>query len=173
LDVLDCYTNQGGFALNAAAGGAKSVTAVDSSKSAISMAQNNAAANSFDDMEFVEADVVDYLNLQISKGRKWDLIVLDPPAFAKNRKSIKVAQAGYAKINRLAMKLLNKGGFLVSASCSHHIPEATFNQLITTEAAKLRRQSRLIFRGAQSPDHLILSSMPETRYLKFFVYQIF
>jgi len=107
-----------------------------------------------------------------STGNKWDIIVLDPPAFTKNRKTLPKAKAGYAKINRLALKLLNKNGFIVTSSCSHHLKEQDFFDIIQREASKQNVKLRLVYRGMQSPDHPILVSMPETQYLKFFVFQL-
>lgn len=172
LDVLDCYSNQGGFALNALKGSAKSAICVDISKKALAQAEHNTEINSFSNIEYVAADVPEYLNSLIDSGRKFDMVVLDPPAFTKSRKTIPTAKAGYAKINRLGMKLLNDGGFLVSSSCSYHITEGTFTGLIEKEAIKQGKYLNLIYRGAQAPDHPIHFAMPETRYLKFYVYQI-
>ena len=172
LNVLDCYTNQGGFALNASAGGAGEVTAVDISQPALDRAELNAQLNTFNNISFIKADVPDYLENSISEGKNWDLIILDPPAFAKNRKKVPVAKAGYAKINRLAMRLIPSGGFLASSSCSQQIEEDDFLDIIHKEASKQGKQLRLLFRGLQSPCHPILTAMPETKYLKFYVHQI-
>ncbi len=171
LKVMDCYTNQGGFALNAALGGATYVEAIDSSQVALDCVAANAQLNNLS-IATVKADVSDYLNTELDKGSRWGMIILDPPAFAKNRKSIPQAKAGYGKINRYAMKLLEPGGFLISASCSHHIMESVFEETIYREAGKLGRQLKLIYRGQQSPDHPILATLPETRYLKFYVFQV-
>ena len=109
-------------------------------------------------------------DLEIEKNNnKYDLIILDPPAFAKNKKSVPTALVGYAKINKLAMKLLSDGGFLATSSCSQHIQEDAFYNIITKQAQALNKNIRLLYRGLQSPDHPILCSMPETKYLKFFV----
>lgn len=170
--VLDCFCNQGGFALNAAIGGAKYVLGVDISQNAVNASINNAKINNITNVAFIKADVFDYLEDELKAGNKWDIIVLDPPAFTKNRKTLPKAKAAYAKINRLAMKLINKGGFLVTSSCSHHLREDVFYETIQREAAKLNLKLTLIYRGLQSPDHPILVSMPETQYLKFFVFQI-
>ena len=172
LRVLDCYTNQGGFALNASLGGAEEVTAVDTSQPARDKAALNSKINSFGNITLVNADVADYLEKSIGENKEWDLIILDPPAFAKNRKKIPVAKAGYGKINRLAMKLIPSGGFLASSSCSQQIDENDFLEIIHKEASKQGKQLRLVFRGLQSPCHPILTAMPETKYLKFFVHQI-
>ena len=172
LRVLDCYTNQGGFALNASLGGAEEVTAIDTSQSALDKAALNAEINSFKNITLFNADVATFLEQSIVDNKEWDLIILDPPAFAKNRKKVPVAKAGYAKINRLAMRLIPSGGFLASSSCSQQIDENEFLEIIHVEASKLGKQLRLVFRGLQSPCHPILTAMPETKYLKFFVHQI-
>jgi 23S rRNA (cytosine1962-C5)-methyltransferase len=172
LNVLDCYCNQGGFALNAALGGASQVTAVDISQPALEKAKINAELNGFHNFDFAKADVVDYLKVAIDENRKWDMIVLDPPSFTKSRKKLPQAKAGYAKINRLAMQLLPKYSYLVSSSCTQQVEEDVFLSLIHTEAAKLGRQLRVVFRGMQSPCHPILPAMPETMYLKFYVFQV-
>jgi 23S rRNA (cytosine1962-C5)-methyltransferase len=171
LSVLDCYTNQGGFALNAGLGGATKIAAVDCSEIALECVKRNAEINGLE-IETVKADVPDFLNAEIAKGAKWDMIILDPPAFAKNRKSVPKAKAAYGKINRLAMKMLNTGGYLISSSCSHHIFEDVFAETVYREACKLGKQLKLIYRGGQAPDHPILMSLPETQYLKFFVFQV-
>lgn len=171
LRVLDCYTNQGGFALNAGLGGASKIAAIDCSEIALDCVRKNAELNGLN-IETIKADVADYLTQAVSRGEQWDLIILDPPAFAKNRKSVPKARAAYAKINRLAMKMLSPGGYLVASSCSHHIFEDVFEELIYRESCKLGKQLKLIFRGGQSPDHPILMSLPETKYLKFFVFQV-
>jgi len=172
LSVLDCYCNQGGFALNAALGGAVEVLGIDASEDAILKAKANAELNKLTNIKFEKADVPEFLEKQISENIKWDMIILDPPAFTKSKKNVSTAKAGYAKINRLAMKSLNEGGFLVSSSCSGHITEDTFYDIIANEAGKLNQHLRLVFRGGQASDHPILSAMPETKYLKFFVFQV-
>lgn len=171
LSVLDCYTNQGGFALNAALGGAKKITAIDCSETALEAVRENAKLNNAE-IETINSDVPEYLNEAISRGEKWDLIILDPPAFTKSRKSVPKAKAAYGKINRLAMKMLNPGGYLVSSSCSHHIFEEIFTETIYREACKQGLHLKQIFRGTQAPDHPILMGLPETQYLKFFVFQV-
>ncbi len=170
--VLDCFCNQGGFALNAARSDAAYVLGIDVSQSAVDASQHNAKINNFHNVNFIKDDVFDFLEKENSKGKKWDIIVLDPPAFTKNRKTLPKAKAGYAKINRLALKLLNQNGFLVTSSCSHHLKEQDFLDIIQREASKPNIKLRLVYRGIQSPDHPILVSMPETQYLKFFVFQL-
>ncbi|MDQ1266464.1 MAG: Class SAM-dependent rRNA methyltransferase [Bacteroidota bacterium] len=170
--VLDCFTNQGGFALNAAFGSAAYTLGVDSSADALNRAKSNAELNDFANIDFQKADVFDFLENEIKNQKKWDMIILDPPAFAKSKKSVPTAKKGYAKLNRLAISLLEHGGFLAASSCSQHIDEDIFYNLIIDEISKQRKTARLIFRGAQAADHPILIAMPETKYLKFFVFQI-
>ncbi|MGE5480781.1 MAG: class I SAM-dependent rRNA methyltransferase [Chloroflexota bacterium] len=167
--VLDCFCNQGGFALNAAAAGAVKVVGIDVSADAIEASKVNANLNGLTNASFERADVFDFLK---SASPDWDVIVLDPPAFAKSKKNVPEALRGYAAINRHALRLLNKGGFLATSSCSHHIGEHELYALILREAARLGKSLRLVFRGSQPPDHPILASMPETEYLKFFVFQV-
>ena len=172
LKVLDCFCNQGGFALNAAKGGAEEITGIDISAEAISRAGHNAALNNFTNCKFITADVADFMRTEIENKQSWDMIVLDPPAYTKSKKTIYTALAGYAKINRLALQLLSPGGFLVSSSCSQLISEEMFADAISKEAAKAGRRLTLAFRGQQSPDHPILTGMPETQYLKFQCYRV-
>lgn len=171
LSVLDCYTNQGGFALNAGLGGARKLAAIDCSEVALNAVRANAKLNNLE-IETIKADVADYLTKAGERGEKWDMIILDPPAFAKNRKSVPKAKAAYGKINRLAMRMLNENGYLVASSCSHHVFEDVFRETIYREACKAGKQLKQIFRGTQAPDHPILLSLPETQYLKFFVFQV-
>lgn len=170
--VLDCFCNQGGFALNAAKGGAKYVLGIDISQHAVESSKENAKINNFEFVEFLKADVFDFLEKESKCKQNWDIIVLDPPAFTKNRKTLPKAKAAYAKINRLAMKMLKNNGLLVTSSCSHHLKEEVFYEIIQREASKLSLKLRLVFRGLQAPDHPILVSMPETQYLKFFIFQL-
>jgi 23S rRNA (cytosine1962-C5)-methyltransferase len=172
MKVLDCFTNQGGFALNTAMAGAKKVIGVDISDASIERAESNAKLNNFDNVTFEKADVAEYLQTQIGKTSKFNMIILDPPAYTKSKKNIFTALAGYAKINKMALRLLSKGGFLVSSSCSQHITDDMFLDTIAKEGAKAERQLNLVYRGSQGSDHPILMGMPETRYLKFFVFSV-
>jgi 23S rRNA (cytosine1962-C5)-methyltransferase len=167
--VLDCFTNIGGFALSAAAGGATAITGVDISASAIELARQNAILNNFN-INFVCDDVFDFLHS--NADRKWDIIVLDPPAFAKNKKSVPTAKAAYTKLNKIAFSMLTPGGILLTASCSHHIYEDTFYSLVLDAAKKAGVRMNLVYRGSQASDHPIYTPMPETSYLKFFAFQI-
>ncbi len=172
-EVLDCFCNDGGFALNAAHAGAKSVIGVDISDDAVRRASANAEMNGMSDAaQFVKMDVFDYLKAAAASGKKWDAINLDPPSFAKNRKSVPAAKKGYAGINAAAMRLLKPGGILTTSSCSHHIAEETFLDVLKKAAADAGKKIRLLdWRGA-SPDHPVHLSMPETRYLKFAVLSV-
>ncbi len=171
-NVLDCFCNQGGFALNAAKAGAGNVLGIDSSEEVLHRARANAGLNGFDAIDFAKADVFDFLEKEISNGSEWDVVVLDPPAFAKNKKSVPTALAGYRRLNKLALQIIPTGGYLATSSCSQHILEDRFAGEVQSAASRTGRQLRLIHRGTQPPDHPILSSMPETAYLKFFVYQV-
>ena len=172
LRVLDCFCNQGGFALNAGAGGAKEVLGIDSSETAVAAATNNTKLNNLANVSFQKADVFEFLATEVRNKSSWDCIVLDPPSFTKSKKNVGAAKKGYAEINKLALQLLKKGGVLVSASCSQHIYEDTLLEIIHSEAVKLNIPIRLIYRGGQSPDHPILVGMPETQYLKFFMFAV-
>lgn len=171
LDVLDCFCNIGGFGLNALKGGARKVTFVDVSKNATEDAKKNCMLNGFSNAEFIQDDVNDFLRKSYRQGRKWDLIILDPPSFGKSKSTMRGAITGYSQINKYSIRLLNSGGFLATACCSLWMDEARFERLIQKIAFSQKTNLRLVFRGMQSPDHPILISMPETKYLKFFVFQ--
>ena len=172
--VLDCFTHTGSFGLNAAAGGAAHVTSVDISADAIAMASANAARNGLDGrMRFLTADVFDLLTeLANQNCRDFDFIILDPPAFTKSRDTLKNAIKGYKEINLKAMKLLPRGGYLATCSCSHFMTETYFKQMLHNAAADAGVGLRQIEARQQSPDHPILWNVPETDYLKFFIFQI-
>ena len=172
--VLDCFTHTGSFALNAAKGGAEHVTAVDISETAIEMAKANAARNGLSErMDFVTADVFDLLTELLASGKKpYDLIILDPPAFTKSRKTVNAAERGYREINSAALKLLPLGGYLATASCSHFMQAELFEKMLVRAAADAGVQLRQIEQRQQSPDHPILWNVPETDYLKFYLFQI-
>ena len=172
--VLDCFTHTGSFALNAAKGGAESVTAVDVSESAVEMARRNAARNGLDaGMDFLCADVFDLLPaLEAQGGKPYDFIILDPPAFTKSRKTVKGAERGYKEINCRAMRLLPRGGYLATASCSHFMPAPLFEKMLRDAARDAGVELRQIEARQQSPDHPILWNVPETDYLKFYLFQV-
>lgn len=171
--VLDCFCHNGGFALQAALGGAREVTGVDSSAAALAQARRNAELNGLQGTcRFREANVFDELRRLEQAGERFDAIVLDPPAFVKSRHALEGALRGYKEINLRAMKLLPAGGYLFTASCSYHLPAETFWQVLAEAAADVRRQVRLIERRHQAPDHPSLLAYPESSYLKFFVLQV-
>ncbi len=172
--VLDCFTHTGSFGLNAARGGAVHVTSVDISADAIEMAKKNAERNRLEGcVDFVRADVFELLSEMAEKGRgDYDFIILDPPAFTKSRDTLKNAIRGYKEINLKAMKLLPRGGYLATCSCSHFMTETYFKQMLHNAAADAGVGLRQIEARRQSPDHPILWNVPETDYLKFFIFQI-
>ena len=172
--VLDCFTHTGSFALNAAKGGAAHVTAVDVSEAAVEMARRNADINGVSDrMDCVAANVFDLLpRLAEEGGKKYDFIILDPPAFTKSRKTVPGALRGYKEINYRAMKLLPRGGYLATCSCSHFASEALFIKMLRDAARDAGVQLRQIEARQQCADHPILWGVEETNYLKFFIFQV-
>ena len=170
--VLDCFTHTGSFALNAALGGAEHVTAVDVSQAAVDLARDNAVRNGLEGrMDFLCADVFDLLPT-LEHQPDYDFIILDPPAFTKSRKTARNAMRGYKEINYRAMKLLPRGGYLATASCSHFATEEMFIKMLRSAAADAGRQLRQIEVRQQAPDHPILWNVEETNYLKFFLFQV-
>ncbi|MBQ9885471.1 MAG: class I SAM-dependent rRNA methyltransferase [Lachnospiraceae bacterium] len=172
--VLDCFTHTGSFALNAARGGALKVTAVDISETATAMAQRNAERNHLEDIvECKTANVFDLLTeLEEAGGKPYDFIILDPPAFTKSRRTVNNAKRGYKEINLKAMKLLPRGGYLATCSCSHFMPDEEFVKMLHSAAKDADVQLRQIEARQQSPDHPILWNVPETDYLKFYLFQV-
>lgn len=169
--VLDCFTHTGSFALNAAAAGAEQVTAVDISQEAVDMAAENARLNGLQDrMKFQCANVFDLL--PSLSGKPYDFIILDPPAFTKSRSATQNAIRGYKEINLRAMKLLPRGGYLATCSCSHFMTEDLFRKMLMDAAKDANVELRQIEARQQSPDHPILWNVPETNYLKFYLFQI-
>ena len=172
--ALDCFTHTGAFALNMANGGAEHVTAVDISADAIAQAKKNIYLNEFNDkIDVLQADVFDFLtNLSLRKQKPFDLIVLDPPAFTKSNVTVKNAYRGYKEINMKAMKILPRGGYLATCSCSHFMKAEMFREMLREAAKDASVSLRLIEERKQSPDHPILWGVPETEYLKFFIFQV-
>ena len=169
--VLDCFTHTGSFALNAARGGAEHVTAVDVSESAVEMARENVRRNGLEDrMDFVAADVFDLLP-EVKKG-EYDFIILDPPAFTKSRRTVGRAEKGYKEINLRALKALPRGGYFATASCSHFMPSELFVKMLRSAAQDANVELRQIEARQQAPDHPILWNVPETDYLKFYIFQV-
>ncbi|MBQ3394315.1 MAG: class I SAM-dependent rRNA methyltransferase [Oscillospiraceae bacterium] len=169
--VLDCFTHTGSFALNAAAGGAEKVVAMDISESAIETARRNAALNGLEDrVEFEVGDTFDYLD-KVSK-REYDLIILDPPAFTKSRETVRNAYRGYKNINARAMRLLGRGGYLVTCSCSHFMTRELFEKMLGEAAEEAGVTLKQISFTQQAKDHPILMNVSETDYLKFYILQV-
>lgn len=163
--ALDCFTFAGAFALNLASS-CDSVVGIDISAEAIEAARKNAELNKISNVEFREANVFDALREIEVSGERFDTIVLDPPAFAKNRASVKAAARGYKEINLRAIRLLNPGGILVSCTCSYHMPEDLFLGIIAEAGNDAHRQLQLVEKRTQASDHPILFGVPETYYLK-------
>ena len=169
--VLDCCTHTGSFALNAAKAGAKSVLAMDISETALEMAKKNAERNNLH-LDFRQGDVFEVLPQLRAEHAQFDFIILDPPAFTKSRKTFHNAKGGYKQINKEAMRLLGRGGYLASASCSHFMPVGEFRNMLSEAASEAGVSIRIIEERHASMDHPVLPDVPETEYLKFFVVQI-
>lgn len=163
--ALDCFTFNGAFALHLA-GVCDEVTGIDISADAIQAAERNATLNEVTNVNFIEANVFDALREMEAAGERFDTIVLDPPAFAKNRASVGAAARGYKEINLRALKLLNPGGVLVTCTCSYHMSEDLFLKLISEAANDAHRRLQMVEKRTQSSDHPILFGVPETHYLK-------
>lgn len=169
--VMDCFSHTGGFALNAAYGKAKEVVAVDVSQTALDQGYNNAKLNGLENnIKFVKDDVFDYLD-KCKKG-SFDIIVLDPPAFTKSRKTINKAYNGYKRINKQAMNLLDKGGYLITCSCSRFMETSNFEKMLREAALEAGVTLKQVSVTQQNHDHPILWTMEETSYLKFYIFQI-
>jgi len=169
--ALDCFTSAGGFALHMAAV-SESVEALDSSGAALAIASRNAALNGISNVEFKEVDVFAALASYASGRRRFDTVVLDPPAFAKSRSQVDDAIRGYKEINLRALRLLGPGGVLVTCSCSQRLPEAEFLELVAQASLDAGRQLRVIERRTQARDHPILLTVPETHYLKCLIFEV-
>jgi 23S rRNA (cytosine1962-C5)-methyltransferase len=169
--ALDCFTATGGFALHLASV-CESVEAVDSSASTLADAEANVGANGLTNVVLRKADVLDYLPSLIAARRTFDIVVIDPPAFTKSRTTLEGAIRGYKEINLRALRLLERGGILVSCSCSHHMSEARLLEVIATAALDCGKQLRVLERRTQSQDHPILLTVPETHYLKCLIFEV-
>lgn len=170
--VLDCFTHTGAFALNAAVA-AEHVTAVDISDTALAMAKHNASLNGFENIDFVEANVFELLTEMAQKKQKdYDMIILDPPAFTKSRSTVKEAIRGYKEINLKAMRLLPRGGYLATCSCSHFMTDELFRKMLFSAAQDAGVSLRQIECRQQASDHPILWGVEETDYLKFYIFQV-
>lgn len=171
--VLDCFTHTGSFALNAGYGGAKEVTGVDASELAVEQAILNSKLNGMEDrVKFICRDVFELLPELEEKGEKFDVVILDPPAFTKSRNSVKNAVKGYREINLRAMKLVRDGGFLATCSCSHFMTYELFTQTIHQAARNVHKRLRQVEYRTQAPDHPILWAAEESYYLKFYIFQV-
>ena len=171
--VLDCFTHMGTFALNAGIAGAKEVTGVDASELAVHQAQENAKLNGLDKtVKFICEDVFELLPKLEEEGEKYDVVILDPPAFTKSRSSVKNAVKGYREINLRGMKLVKDGGFLATCSCSHFMEYELFTKTIGQAARSAHKRLRQVEYRTQAPDHPILWSSDESYYLKFYIFQV-
>ena len=171
--VLDCFTHTGSFALNAGIAGAKEVTGVDASELAVHQAQENAKLNGLDKtVKFICEDVFELLPKLEEEGEKYDVVILDPPAFTKSRSSVKNAVKGYREINLRGMKLVKDGGFLATCSCSHFMEYELFTKTIGQAARSAHKRLRQVEYRTQAPDHPILWSSDESYYLKFYIFQV-
>ena len=170
-EVLDCFCNSGGFSLNCATV-AKSVTAVDVSRTALDSVEENASLNNLTNVRTLQGDVFEVLRNYRKENKVFDLVILDPPAFCKSASEVKDAYRGYKDINVLGMKLVRSGGFLISASCSHYMTLPLFEKMLAESAKESGRRVRQIEIKTQAPDHPALVNAEETNYLKFFVLQV-
>lgn len=171
--VLDCFTHTGSFALNAGIAGAESVLGVDASELAVEQAKKNARLNGLEQrVQFICEDVFELLPRMEEAGEKFDVVILDPPAFTKSRNSVKNAVKGYREINLRAMKLVKDGGFLATCSCSHFMTYELFTQTIGQAAKNVHKRLRQVEYRTQAPDHPILWSSDESYYLKFYIFQV-
>ncbi|NNU89666.1 MULTISPECIES: class I SAM-dependent rRNA methyltransferase [Anoxybacillus] len=170
--VLDCFTHTGSFMLNACLYGAKHVTAVDISEHAIETAKRNAELNGFTNVDFVVANAFDYLRECVQQGKKWDVVIIDPPAFAKSAHAVPKALAGYKDINLNGLKLVKDGGFFVTASCSYHVHPYMFQAMVTEAAFDAKKILRQIHWSGAGYDHPKLLAADEGDYLKFAIYEV-
>jgi 23S rRNA (cytosine1962-C5)-methyltransferase len=173
LDVLEVFCHTGAFGIHAALEGANLVEGIDASDVALRLACHHASANRVDRIcRYRRADAFDELRALERSGRRYGMVILDPPAFARSRHAVRHAVAGYRELNLQALKVLMPEGLLVTCSCSHHVSESEFWDMIQAAARDARRQLRLIEQRSQGPDHPVLAAMPETRYLKCFLVQV-
>lgn len=171
-EVLDCFTHTGSFALHAARYGAKDVIGVDISEFACRTAAENAALNGFQNVRFKAANVFDLLSEESQAGRRYDVIILDPPAFAKSKAKVESASKGYKEINLRAMKMLKDGGYLITCSCSQHMLPAMFRDIVLQAAIDARVSLMQVEFRSQGRDHPVLPAAPETQYLKCGIYRV-
>lgn len=170
--VLDCFTHTGSFMLNACLYGARHVTAVDISEHAIDTAKRNAALNGFDNVEFVVANAFDYLRDAVREEKQWDVVIVDPPAFAKSAHAVRKAMGGYKDINLNGLKLVKDGGFFITASCSYHVHADMFQKMVEDAAFDAKKILRQIHWSGAGYDHPKLLAANEGDYLKFAIYEV-
>ena len=170
-NALDAFSYAGGFAIQIA-DRCEHVEAVDISSTAVALAKSNAERNRLQNIDCIEANAFDFMRERYSEGRRYDTIILDPPAFAKNKESLEGALRGYKEINNRAMRLLRSGGILITCSCSHHLSEGSFAEMLAESAKDAGCWARVLERRTQAFDHPILLTMPETLYLKCFILEI-
>ncbi len=170
--VLDCFCNDGGFALNAAKGGAVSVLGIDISGEAVQRAQANAALNGLSNVRFQKADVFETLAALHAQGAIFDLVILDPPSFTRSRKSVTAAKQGYRDLHVRTFRILRPGGILMTASCSYHIEPEVFLNTIVDAGRRSGKQLQILDWSGAASDHPLLPNVPETRYLKFGVFRV-
>ena len=171
-DVLDAFCNDGGFALAAGRGGARSVLGIDISAEAVARARANALLNGIGNALFDEGDVFKKLTQMSGAGKKFDVVVLDPPSFTRSRKNVQSAKLGYRTLHLAAYPLIPRGGLLMTASCSHHILPEVFQEIVDDAARRAGRRLQLLELRGAAPDHPVLPSVPETRYLKLGLYRV-
>jgi 23S rRNA (cytosine1962-C5)-methyltransferase len=169
--ALDCFSYTGGFALNLARQ-CDSVLGVDSSPEALNLARRNQQLNGFTNVEWKEANCFDFLKAADQEKQRYDTIVLDPPAFARQKSNLEAALRGYKELNLRALKMLNPGGFLLTCSCSHHVSEADLLEVVAGAALDAHRTVTVVERRTQSRDHPILLTVPETHYLKCLILRV-
>jgi len=170
-EALDCFSYHGGFALQLASKAAK-VTAVEVSEAAVERLKENAAANRLTNVEAIAANAFDFLRDAADAGKQYDAIVLDPPSFAKRKSALDSAVRGYKEINLRALQLLRPGGYLITASCSHHVPAKAFEELLRSAAADCARRVQIIEKRGAARDHPVLLNLPETEYLKCLILRV-
>jgi len=170
--VLDCFCYSGGFSLNAAAGGAAEVLGIDQAESALDLARANALENKATACSFEQGNAFDVLRQMQKQGRAFDMVILDPPAFAKSRSALSGAVRGYKEINLRALKILRPGGILASCSCSHHLSEEMLFEIVREAASDTGVVLRLIEKRGAAPDHPVLVPAPETGYLKCLIFEV-
>jgi 23S rRNA (cytosine1962-C5)-methyltransferase len=170
--VLDAYCYSGAWGLHALSFGARHVTFVDSSAQALTISRRNVDDNGYGAVEFVQTDVLEFLKGSVSQGRTFDVVVLDPPAFAKSRRTAGEALKGYLNLNKWGMRCVKSGGYLLTCSCSHHVPTEAFVDMVALAAREAGRDTRVLGVGQQAPDHPWIPAMPETAYLKAVLLQV-